>query len=177
MATDIKISELNEITANDDINYIIVNDRENAGDEGITKKITLENFLTPNIVQETNILNSAVTNDKIQDLAVDCSKIASNTITCNQILGCTINNPSLDSNSVDNRVLNNNCNFTVKGLLVNDGCINISNPATGCLNVVSGVTRLNGLNYNWPSSQVADKFLKFILAGSCTRRIDCVSFC
>ena len=42
MATDIKISELNEITANDDINYIIVNDRENAGDEGITKKITLE---------------------------------------------------------------------------------------------------------------------------------------
>ena len=168
MATDIKISELNEITANDDINYIIVNDRENAGDEGITKKITLENFLTPNIVQETNILNSAVTNDKIQDLAVDCSKIASNTITCNQILGCTINNPSLDSNSVDNRVLNNNCNFTVKGLLVNDGCVHISNPATGSLNVVSGVTRLNGLNYNWPSSQVADKFLKTDGAGNLT---------
>lgn len=168
MATDIKISELNEITANDDINYIIVNDRENAGDEGITKKITLENFLTPNIVQETNILNSAVTNDKIQDLAVDCSKIASNTITCNQILGCTINNPSLDSNSVDNRVLNNNCNFTVKGLLVNDGCVHISNPATGSLNVASGVTRLNGLNYNWPSSQVADKFLKTDGAGNLT---------
>ena len=74
MATDIKISELNEITANDDINYIIVNDRENAGDEGITKKITLENFLTPNIVQETNILNDAVTRDKIEDLAVDCSR-------------------------------------------------------------------------------------------------------
>jgi microcystin-dependent protein len=166
MATDIKISELNEITANDDINYIIVNDRENAGDEGITKKITLENFLTPNIVQETNILNSAVTNDKIQDLAVDCSKIASNTITCNQILGCTINNPSLDSNSVDNRVLNNNCNFTVKGLLVNDGCVHISNPATGSLNVVSGVTRLNGINYNWPSSQIADKFLKTDGAGN-----------
>lgn len=168
MATDIKISELNEITANDDINYIIVNDRENAGDEGITKKITLENFLTPNIVQETNILNSAVTNDKIQDLAVDCSKIASNTITCNQILGCTINNPSLDSNSVDNRVLNNNCNFTVKGLLVNDGCVHISNPATGSLNVASGVTRLNGLNYNWPSSQVPDKFLKTDGAGNLT---------
>ena len=160
MATDIKISELNEITANDDINYIIVNDRENAGDEGITKKITLENFLTPNIVQETNILNDAVTRDKIEDLAVDCSKIASNTITCNQILGCTINNPSLDSNSVDNRVLNNNCNFTVKGLLVNDGCINISNPTNGCLQITSGVTRLNGVQYNWPDIQTADRFLK-----------------
>jgi len=160
MATDIKISELNEITANDDINYIIVNDRENAGDEGITKKITLENFLTPNIVQETNILNDAVTRDKIEDLAVDCSKIASNTITCNQILECTINNPSLDSNSVDNRVLNNNCNFTVKGLLVNDGCINISNPTNGCLQITSGVTRLNGVQYNWPDIQTADRFLK-----------------
>ena len=168
MATDIKISELNEITANSDINYIIVNDRENTADEGITKKIRLENFLTPNIVLENNILNSAVTNDKIQDLAVDCSKIANNTITCNQILGCTINNPSLDSNSVDNRVLNNCCNFTVQGLLVNTNCINISNPTTGCLSIASGVTTLGPIKYNWPQQQVANKFLKTDGAGNLT---------
>ena len=56
MATDIKISELNEITSNNDINHIIINDRENPGDEGITKKIKLENFLTPNIVQEPRLI-------------------------------------------------------------------------------------------------------------------------
>ena len=44
MATDIKVSELNEITSNKDVNQIIVNDRQNSGDPGITKKIGLANF-------------------------------------------------------------------------------------------------------------------------------------
>jgi microcystin-dependent protein len=166
MATDIKISELNEITINSDINHIIVNDRENSGDEGITKKIKLENFLTPNIVTGVNIINSAVTRDKVQDLSIDCSKIATNTITCNQIKACTINNPVLDSNSVDNRVLNNCCNFTVDGLLVNSNCVKIGDPAFGCLDVVSGVTKLANIRYNWPSVQPANKFLNTDGAGN-----------
>ena len=166
MATDIKISELNEITSNNDINHIIINDRENPGDEGITKKIKLENFLTPNIVQETNILDSAVTCDKIEPLAVDCTRIANNTITCNQIRKCTINNPLLDSNSVDSRVLNNNCGFTVKCLTVCNGAVNINNGLNGCLIVESGRTKLNTQTYTWPQSETADRFLKTDGAGN-----------
>ena len=166
MATDIKISELNEITSNNDINHIIINDRENPGDEGITKKIKLENFLTPNIVQETNILDSAVTCDKIKPLAVDCTRITSKTITCNQIKECTINNPLLDSNSVDSRVLNNDCGFTVKCLTVCNGAVNINNGLNGCLIVESGRTKLNTQTYTWPQSETADRFLKTDGAGN-----------
>jgi len=166
MATDIKISELNEITSNNDINHIIINDRESTGDEGITKKIKLENFLTPNIVQETNILDSAVTCDKIEPLAVDCTRIANNTITCNQIRECTINNPLLDSNSVDSRVLNNDCGFTVKCLTVCNGAVNINNGLNGCLIVESGRTKLNTQTYTWPQSETADRFLKTDGAGN-----------
>ena len=55
MATDIKISELNQITSNSDLNQLIINDRENAGDTGITKKIQICNLLTSNIVKTDNI--------------------------------------------------------------------------------------------------------------------------
>jgi len=51
MATDIQISQLNEVSCNNDLNHIIINDRENPGDDGITKKIQLCNFLTPNLVK------------------------------------------------------------------------------------------------------------------------------
>lgn len=166
MATDIKISELNEIVTNDNLNHIIVNDRENAGDEGITKKIKLENFLTPNLVKEVNINNSAVTSSKIAGLAVDCTKIAANTITCNQIAQCTINNFVLDSNAVDNRVLNDNCAYTVKRLVVGNGEVNISNPINGCLRVNSGITNLNSVAYYWPHVQQANRFLKTDGAGN-----------
>ena len=160
MATDIKISELNLISCNNDLNHIIVNDRENVGDEGITKKITLDNFLTPNIVKEVNINNNAITSDKIAPLQVDCSKIASNTITCNQIASCTINNPVLGSNSVDSRVLNNNCGFTVQCLTIKPGILDISDLTHGSIIVGSGKTTLNTETYFWPSSQTANKFLK-----------------
>ena len=160
MATDIKISELNLISCNNDLNHIIVNDRENVGDEGITKKITLDNFLTPNIVKEVNINNNAITSGKIAPLQVDCSKIASNTITCNQIASCTINNPVLGSNSVDSRVLNNNCGFTVQCLTIDPGILNISDLTHGSIIVESGKTKLNTETYFWPSSQTANKFLK-----------------
>ena len=165
MATDIKISELNEVTCNNDLNHIIINDRENAGDEGITKKIKLENFLTSNIVKETNIVNCAITREKIVPLAVDCSRIANNTITCNQIADCSINNAVLDSNAVDSRVLNNNCGFTVKCLTVDNGPVNIASGINGCLTVESGITKLNTIQYYWPTNQAANRFLKTNGAG------------
>lgn len=165
MATDIQISQLNEVSCNNDLNHIIINDRESASDDGITKKIQLCNFLTPNLVKETNIIDSAVTRDKIAPLSVDCSRIANNTITCNQIAQCGIANYNFDSNSVDNRALNNCCGFTVKCLTVNGGPVNISHPINGCLAVESGVTKLNNITYNWPTAQIANRFLKTNGAG------------
>ena len=159
MATDIKISELNEITVNDDLNHIIVNDRENPGDEGITKKITLSNLLTPNIVKEANIAACSVTGSKIAPLVIDCSKIVNRTLTANQIAECSIDNFVLGSNSVDSRVINNNCHFTVNALTVTKGPINLPDP-DGCLAIESGVTKLNTIRYYWPSSQTAGNFLK-----------------
>jgi len=159
MATDIKISELNEITVNNNLNHIIVNDRENAGDEGITKKITLSNLLTPSIIKETNIAACSVTGSKIAPLVIDCSKIVNRTLTANQIAECSIDNFVLGSNSVDSRVINNNCHFTVNALTVTKGPINLPDP-DGCLAIESGVTKLNTIRYYWPSSQTAGNFLK-----------------
>ena len=171
MATDIKISELNEVTCNNDLNHIIINDRENAGDEGITKKVRLENFLTKDIVKENNIINSAVTNLKIAPLAIDCSRIANKTITCSQIANGTINNPLLGGNTVDQRVLNSNCHFTIKDLTVcgNDSILNISGGGTSCLEVKSGITKLSSIRYYWPTTQNGgDKFLKTDGSGNLT---------
>lgn len=165
MATDIQISQLNEVSCNNDLNHIIVNDRENPGDAGITKKIQLCNFLTPNLVKETNIIDCAVTRNKIAPLSVDCSRIANSTITCNQIAQCGIANFNFDSNSVDNRALNNNCGFTVKCLTVNDGPVSITDPIDGCLTVESGKTKLNNITYYWPGQQTPNRFLKTNGAG------------
>ena len=165
MATDIQISQLNEVTCNNDLNHIIINDRESAGDDGITKKIQLCNFLTPNLVKETNIIDSAVTRDKIAPLSVDCSRIANNTITCNQIAENTITNSRLGSNVIDNRTLNNSCGFTVKCLAVNDGPVKITDLADGCLAVESGITKLNTITYYWPTAQTPNRFLKTNGAG------------
>jgi microcystin-dependent protein len=165
MATDIQISQLNEVSCNNDLNHIIINDRENPGDDGITKKIQLCNFLTPNLVKETNIIDCAVTRNKIAPLSVDCSRIANSTITCNQIAQCGIANFNFDSNSVDNRALNNNCGFTVKCLTVNDGPVSITDPIDGCLTVESGKTKLNNITYYWPGQQTPNRFLKTNGAG------------
>ena len=46
MANDIRISELNEITVNSNINEIVINNRESVADAGVTKKIQVANLLT-----------------------------------------------------------------------------------------------------------------------------------
>lgn len=159
MATEVRVSELNEITSNSDINQIIVNDRESVNDTGITKKIQMCNFLTSNIVKESNIINSAVTRSKIAELAIDCSRIANNTITCNQIQSCTITSDLIAGNAVDSRILNSCCGFDVKSLVANNGPIRITDPNDGCLAVESGITKLNTQTYYWPGGQSANKFL------------------
>jgi microcystin-dependent protein len=164
MATDIKISELNEITVNNDLNQIIINSRENSGDSGITKKIQVSNFLTPSIVKTGNITDCAVTTNKIDSKAVTFNKIADNTITSNQVTCCGISNGSLATNSVDNRTINNSDNFTFNCVTA---ATNVNTPlatvtskltvgALGCGKTVS----LNGINYDFPSTEVPNYFLQ-----------------
>ena len=164
MATDIKISELNEITVNNDLNQIIVNNRENSGDSGITKKIQISNLLTPNIVKTSNITDCNVTTNKIDNNAITCDKIADNTITSNQITCCGISNGSFATNSVDNRAINNSDNFTFNCVTA---ATNVNTPlatvtdkltvgALGCGKTVS----LNGINYDFPATETPNYFLQ-----------------
>lgn len=167
MATDIKISELNEVTCNNPLNHIIINDRESASDEGITKKISLDNFFTSGIVKESTIAQNAVTNTKIKDEEIDCSKIAAKTITCNQIKEGTICRNLLTPNIITNCELHNDCNYSVGGLLVTSNCVRVSSP-DGCIDITSGVTELGTIRYSWPQSQSAGYFLKTDGSGSLT---------
>ena len=116
MASDIRISELNEINVNRDINEFIINSRETSNDTGISKKIQMANLLTDNIVKTNNITNCAVTNTKLAGQAVTPDKIADKTITNAQIKARTIGNDLLNDNAVDNRVLANDCDYTVRGI-------------------------------------------------------------
>jgi outer membrane murein-binding lipoprotein Lpp len=95
MATDIKVSELNEIIVNRDLNEIIVN-RENT-----TNKIKICNFLSDCLIKTVNIGDSEVSREKI----------ALNTITGTQIGSCEITSNSLATNSVNNRIICNTDNF------------------------------------------------------------------
>tara|TARA_R110000851_G_scaffold11053_10_gene39234 strand:+ start:29358 stop:31085 length:1728 start_codon:yes stop_codon:yes gene_type:complete len=172
MATDIKISELNQITVNSDLNQLIINDRENAGDTGISKKIQISNLLTPNIVKTDNITDCAVITSKINDKAVTAGKIADNTITSSQITCCGITNSSLATNSVDNRTVNNSDNFTFN-------CVTAAtNVTTPLATVTSKLTvgaigggktvSLNGINYDFPPTEVPNYFLKTDGSGNLT---------
>ena len=76
MASDIKISELNEITKSNELDFLILNDRENTGDDGITKKIQLGNLLPDNIVKTANIQDCAVTTNKIAPFSITNTRIA-----------------------------------------------------------------------------------------------------
>jgi len=164
MATDIRISELNQITSNNDLNQLIINERENAGDVGITKKIQISNLLTPNIVKTNNITDCAVVTNKINDKAVTAGKIADNTITSSQITCRCITNDSLATNSVDNRVIKNSDNYTLN-------CVTAAtNVTTPLATVTSKLTvgaigggktvSLNGISYDFPPTEVPNYFLK-----------------
>jgi len=159
MATqDIQISELNEITTNSDINEIIVNNKENVGDTGITKKIKTCNFLSQGIVKTENIDDEAVTGDKIASRTITNADISLNTITGNEIQNSGIVNANLNTNSVDNRVLNNSCSFTVNSISSNTSCVSqkLSIGASAGGNTMS----INGIDYSFPTNQLNNYFLK-----------------
>jgi hypothetical protein len=124
MPGDIKISELDRLLTNADNNVVAVNDRESLNDIGTTKKIKTCNFLTDNIVKERHFNNQSVTGDKIKN----------NTITEGQIQARCICNNNLDSNSVNNRIIDNGRDFKFNCINV-QGDIIISKNINLCGNV------------------------------------------
>jgi hypothetical protein len=130
MATDIRVSELNLIQSNKDINQIIVNDLETPNDVGITKRIAISNLLTNNIVKEGNIVDGAITTNKI-----------------NSACNFTFNNATITSSIFlsGNIAMNDNC--TVDGRDISqlgeklDG---IATGATACTGTVTCVVATAG---------------------------------
>lgn len=151
MADDIQISNLNEITCNNDLNFIIVNQRENAAEQGITKKIQLGNLLTDGLITNRKLADGTICGDKIAGCTVTASNIEERTITSAQIANCGITSINLGPNSVNNFSLDNCKAYTTSGLLLVNGCLNV-NHQDGCIDISSGVTRLNGVRYTWPGN-------------------------
>ena len=166
MATDIKISELNEITQNSVLNQIIVNDRESAGDSGVSKKISITNLLTPGLVKSDNILNLNVTTAKINTGAVTCDKIAGKSITCDQIANNTICNALIQDNQINNNKIDNSGNFTVASLNGTNSICSSLIKASNTLTVDSGCVNINNLQYIFPTTQRPQNFLKTDGAGN-----------
>jgi microcystin-dependent protein len=166
MAIDIKISELNEITQNSDLNQIIVNDRESTGDSGVSKKISIANLLTPGLVKSDNILNLNVTTGKINTGAVTCDKIAGKSITCDQIADNTICNALIQDNQINNRKIDNSDNFTVASLNGTNSICSSLIKASNTLTVDSGCVNINNLQYIFPTTQRPKNFLKTDGAGN-----------
>lgn len=128
MAEDIQISELNELFVNKTINQVVVNDRLNSGDTGITRKITLTNLLptfdpldpsgnrraviyNQHLVSSaqspgsetvnTNVIRDlAVTNAKLAANSVTTVKISDNSVTTNKLVDGSVTEPKIASNAV-----------------------------------------------------------------------------
>ena len=166
MASDIRISELNEINVNSDINEIIINSRESSNDTGISKKIQVSNFLTDEIVKTNNIANGSVANAKLADQAVTCNKIANKTITNAQIANSTINNSLLANDSVDNRVLNENCSYTALNFTATNSIAAVNATVSNRLTVNSGQVSLNNIQYTFPQIESPRRFLQTDGAGT-----------
>tara|TARA_A100001515_G_scaffold29132_1_gene22590 strand:+ start:4717 stop:6654 length:1938 start_codon:yes stop_codon:yes gene_type:complete len=170
MATDIRVSELNQITRNKCFNEIIVNDKSSENDLGVTKSIEMRNLLTPDIVQGINILDGAVGPTKIAEKSIDNSKIVDGTITGDQIAVNTIGSREIGFGSCGVCGINLNPSdcYTMSGLTV--GSSTASNNCQVRAGVVLATQRLKtctgridvGLStqYFLPKTQVAGKFLK-----------------
>jgi hypothetical protein len=168
MASDIRISELNEITVNRDINEFIINSRETSNDTGISKKIQMANLLTDNIVKTNNITNAAVTNTKLAGQAVTPDKIADKTITNAQIKARTIGNDLLADNAVDNRVLANDCDYTVRGFTATSSVASPAVQVSNRLTVPTGQVTLNSIAYTFPANESPRNFLRTDGSGNLT---------
>ena len=168
MASDIRISELNEINVNSDVNEIIINSRESSNDTGISKKIQVSNFLTDSIVKTNNLDARSVTTDKIADKSIFAIKIADQTITNEQIANCTITNTNLGSDSVDNRVVNADCGYTVRDFTATSSIVAPAIQASNSLSVPSGTVAIRNIQYKFPATEVPRNFLRTDGAGNLT---------
>ena len=169
MASDIRISELNEINVNSNVNEIIINSRESSNDTGISKKIQVANFLTDSIVKTNNLDNLSVTTDKLAGQAITANKIADKTITNSQIADRTITNSVLDDNSVDNRVLDNaDSDYTVRGITATSSVASPAVQVSNRLSVSTGQVTINSIPYNFPSTEVPRNFLRTDGSGNLT---------
>jgi len=169
MASDIKVSELNEITRNKDFNEVIINDKATTSDLGVTKRIQMCNLLTRNIVNTVNIRNGSVTGDKIALNTINGDNLINNTITCNQIASKTITTDNIALRAVGSCQINPDEFYRVSGLTV---------PGSGQVRagVVLATERLKtctgridvgtSTQYTLPEFQIANRFLKTDGAGT-----------
>jgi alpha-tubulin suppressor-like RCC1 family protein/microcystin-dependent protein len=174
MSTDIKISELNEISVNKTINQLIVNDRANSSDPGITRKISISNLLpTYNaadssrraIVGNEQLISTqqspgseAVNTNVIRDSAITESKIASQSVTGSKIANSTITNTNIADGTLLGSKISTTTSITVNSL-------NATTLQGSTLNV-TGNTTFNTKQYTWPSSYTGDRYLRVDGAGN-----------
>jgi microcystin-dependent protein len=179
MATDIKISELIEITSNKTINQLIVNDRANSSDAGITKRISISNLLPTYdsgdankraIVGNAQLISSAqspgseaVDTNVIRDNAITTAKIASGSVIGTKIAGATIEGSNIAANTIQGSNISTSATVQVESL--NATSIQGTNIQGTNLNI-TGPTTFNTKQYNWPASYTASRYLQVDAGGN-----------
>jgi microcystin-dependent protein len=179
MATDIKISELIEITSNKTINQLIVNDRANSSDAGITKRISISNLLPTYdsgdsnkraIVGNDQLISTAqspgsesVNTNVIRNSAITESKIASQSVTGSKIANSTITNTNIANNTILGSNISTTTDVTVNS--INATTLQGSTVQGGALNV-TGNTTFNTRQYTWPNSYTGDRYLRVDSSGN-----------
>ena len=159
MSTDIKVSELNEINSNKTINQLIVNDRSNSSDAGITRKVSIQNLLPVFVVGDSNqqaVVGNAQlisTSQSPGAEAVDTNVIRDNAVTGAKIANQTIINSNIATGAIDGRTVSTAADITSNSFTINRL-------------TVAGQTTLNTQTYNWPTSFGSGKYLKVDNSGN-----------
>jgi len=173
MATDIKISELNEISSNKTINQLIVNDRANSSDNGITRKISISNLLPiydqndankRAIVGNAQLVSTAqtpgseaVNTNVIRDNAITEAKIASASVTNSKLGLGAVQGTNIASGTIQGSNISTSTGITVNSL--NATTIQGGSLQGSTLNV-TGNTTFNTREYAWPNSYTSDRYLR-----------------
>lgn len=162
MATDIKISEFNEITSNRSRNYAIVNDRETDDDAGTTRKVRITNFHPTGsdaVIGSDQLKNStyfsgseAVNTTNIRDLAVTNAKLASGAVTSSKIGTGAVGTTNIADDAITGDKIDSTTDITAS-------TITAGTTTTTSL-VATGTTTINGKTYTWPASYIGNKYLK-----------------
>ena len=157
---ELRISQLNRISNNREFNEIVVNSKTTENDAGITKKIKMSDLLYSASVKRDNLENKLISSEKIDDLVVTRDKIANKTVTFNEIENNTIKSELIDTQAVTSRHLKTLDNYVADQFTALSH-INSSGSVKGnSLEVQSASVQINGINYNFPNTQVPQYFLK-----------------